>query len=169
MFKSSDASYWKPTYFNNILLILGIGYSLHFNCLFIFLKSRIKRTLFVLGLGFENDDNDHFGSFSPSRTPSRTKFPTYFLYIFFVYRRYWIWYWTYRLRILFEILSLLYLFSRCQVFHQTTLLFFVIISAIHYVVILSYVVIDFSWPYLNLPFSIQYLKLHIILSKRTDH
>ena len=33
MFKSSYVAYWKTSNFNNISLILGIGYGSHFNCI----------------------------------------------------------------------------------------------------------------------------------------
>ena len=52
MFKSNDVSYLKLSYFNNIPLILGTGYGLRFNCLFIFLMSLRKYTQFDLGLGY---------------------------------------------------------------------------------------------------------------------
>ena len=62
-------------------MILGIGYDLRFNCLFIFLKSLRKRTQFELGLGCAMYEAPHSESLALSRTTSRTKRSTYFLKI----------------------------------------------------------------------------------------
>ena len=120
IFKSSDVTYWKPSNFNNISLIFGIGYGFRFNCLFTFLKSLRKRTQFDFGLDCAKDWAPHSESFDTSRTPSRTNRSTSFLKISLctfgsayvcesIYFAYYL------------IRSLLYLFYRYQVFHQTTL------------------------------------------------
>ena len=59
MFKSSDAAYWEPSYFNNVSLILGVGYGLHCNCFLRFIKSLRRRTQFDLGLGCAKDGDPH--------------------------------------------------------------------------------------------------------------
>ena len=59
MIKSRDVSYWKPSNFNNISFLLGIVYGLHFNCLFIFLRSLRKLTRFDLGLDCAKDGAPH--------------------------------------------------------------------------------------------------------------
>ena len=79
MFKSSDVAYLKPYYFNNISLILGIGYCLHFNCLFRFINSLRKCTQFDLVLGFAKNGDPHSESFALPNTPSRTKLSASFL------------------------------------------------------------------------------------------
>ena len=81
MFKSSGVAYWKPSNFNNITLILGIGYGLRLNYLSIFLSSLRKYTQFDLGLGCAKDGATHSGSFTSSRTYSRNKCPTSFFNI----------------------------------------------------------------------------------------
>ena len=81
MFKASDLAYWKPSFFYNILLILGIGYDLRFDCLFRFIKSLRKHTRFDLVLGCAKDGDLHSESFALSSTTIRTKcsfFKTYF-------------------------------------------------------------------------------------------
>ena len=55
------------------------------------------------------------------------------------------------------------LFSRCQVFHRTALRISVIFLAIHYVVLLSNVEIEFPQPYVNLLFLICHLLLNVIV------
>ena len=81
MFKSADIAYLKPSNFNNILLIFGIGSSFHFNCLFRFLKSLRKIARFDLGLGCVKDRNPHSESFATSRNPISTNRSTSFLKI----------------------------------------------------------------------------------------
>ena len=73
MFKSSDVSYRKPSNFNIISLILGIGYGFRFNYLFGLIKSLIKRTILVLVLDCVKDGDTHYELLDLSRTPSRTK------------------------------------------------------------------------------------------------
>ena len=80
-FKPSEKAYWKPSKFNNISLILGIGYGFCFNCLFRLLNSLRKQTRFDLGLGWAKYEARHSESFSNSKTPNRTKCQTYFLRI----------------------------------------------------------------------------------------
>ena len=132
MVKYIDVEYWKPSYFNNISWIFGTGYGLGFNYLFRFIKSLRKRTWFVLGLSCAKDGDTHTESFALLRTHIRTKCSTSFLTFL-------------RLPSLpdmvfnisashtFLIISPLYLFSRCQVFHQTTIRIFVITLSIHYI------------------------------------
>ena len=150
MFKSSDVAilfppsslYWKPSNFNKISLIFGIGYGFRFNCSFRLLYSHRKRTIFDLGLSWTKYGDPHFESFATSSNPSGTKRSNSFLKISsckFVtgygpehigcapsfnlnYNGY---------------------FSRCQVFHQTTIRILVIILAVHYVVLLSNFDIEF--------------------------
>ena len=81
MFKSIDVAYWKSFHFNKISLILGIGCGLHFNCLFIFIKSLRKRTWFDLGLGCAKGGAPHSESLAHVSTPNRTKISTYFFNI----------------------------------------------------------------------------------------
>ena len=81
IFKSSDLAYWRPSNFNNIALIFGIGYGFCFNCLFRFLKSLRKRTQFDLGLGLAKDGAPHYESYVTSRNPNRNKGSTSFLKI----------------------------------------------------------------------------------------
>ena len=122
--------------------MIVIGYDFCFNCLFRFLKILRKLTRFDLGLDCAKDGAPHSESFATSRTPSNTKCSTSFLNIYsctFVN--------VYVIDNIFFASSLnqslLDLFSRCQVFHLTTLLIYVIILAIHYVVLLSAVDIEF--------------------------
>ena len=78
MFKSSDIAYWKNSNLNKILLILGIGCGLCFNCLFRFIKSLIKHTQFDLALVYLKDEDPYHESFDMSRTISLTQNPTPF-------------------------------------------------------------------------------------------
>ena len=80
--KLGYVAYWKPFNFNNISLIIGIGYGFHFNYLFRFLKSLIRILLFNLGLGCAKYGDPHSESFYTSRTPNRTKFSTSFLKLY---------------------------------------------------------------------------------------
>ena len=57
-------------------MIFGIGYSFHFNCLFIFLNSLRKRTIYDLGLVCAKDGATHSESFSTSITPNSNKSST---------------------------------------------------------------------------------------------
>ena len=144
MFKSSDVSYWNTSSFKNSSLILGIGYGLRFDCLLVFLKSLRKRTQFDLGLGCTKDWDPHYGSLVYSRTPSRTKLSTPFLNIYLC--NFSTGYGIKNIGFEFSLIwSILYLFSRCQVFHWTTIQNFGIIPEIHYVVLLSDVGIGFPW------------------------
>ena len=70
MFKSSDIAYLKPSNFNNISLVLSIGYGLGFNCLFKVIKSLRKHNRFFLGLGCAKDGDRHSESFDFSSTYS---------------------------------------------------------------------------------------------------
>ena len=58
---------------------------------------------------------------------------------------------------------------RYQVFRQTTLRISVIILAIHYVVLLSYVCIDLPLTCVGFPFNIQHLILHAMVKWRYVH
>ena len=78
IFKSSDVAYWKPSNFNNISLIFGIGYGFCFIFLFRFLKSLGKRKQFDLGLGWVKDGAPHSESFDTTRNPSITTRSTSF-------------------------------------------------------------------------------------------
>ena len=73
MFKSINISCWTPFDLNKISLILGLVYGLRFICLFKYIKSLIKCTLFVLGLGCTKYGSPHSESNELSRTPSITK------------------------------------------------------------------------------------------------
>ena len=79
MFKSSDITYLKPSGFNYFSLILRIGYSLFFSCLFKFLKSLRKCTCFALRLVCERYGAPHSELFYLLRNPSRTKWSVFFL------------------------------------------------------------------------------------------
>ena len=81
IFKSSELAYWRPSQFNNISLVSGIGYGFRLNCLFRFLRSLRKRTRFDLGLGWEKDGATHSESFATLRNPSINIRSTYFLNI----------------------------------------------------------------------------------------
>ena len=143
MFKSSDVAYWKPSNFNNISLVLGIGYYQRFNWLFRFLKSLRKLTWFDLYLGCAKDGVPHYKSFALSSTTIRTKRSNCFLS--FLDGTFGI---GYGLRHIglhpFLIRSLLNLFPWWQVLHQTTLRIFIIILAIHNFLFLSDSGLDFS-------------------------
>ena len=76
MFKRTEVAYWKTSNFNNISLILGIGYGLRFNCLFMFLRTLIKRTWVDLGLGCAKHGAPYSDFFALSRNPSRNKCST---------------------------------------------------------------------------------------------
>ena len=60
IFKSSDVAYWKPSNFNNISFIFGIGCGFRFNFLFRFLNSIRKHNRFYLGLGCANDEDPNY-------------------------------------------------------------------------------------------------------------
>ena len=51
-------------------MILGIGYSLRFNCSFRFLNSLINRIQFDLSIGYAKDWDPYSESLATSRTPS---------------------------------------------------------------------------------------------------
>ena len=63
----------NPQFSLKFSFILGIGYSLRFNCLFRFLQSLRKRTIFDLYLGCTKHAAPHSESFDISSTPIRTK------------------------------------------------------------------------------------------------
>ena len=136
VFKSSDVAYLKPYNFNRISFILGIVCGLCFNCLFRFLKSLRKHTRFYLGLGYSKDGADHFELLARSRNPSRNKRSTSFLNISLC---------NFSIGYGFEHIGFAlyfnskYTWSVFQVPSVTSkiLRIFVIILAIHYIVILS--------------------------------
>ena len=114
-------------------MIFGTRYGFRFHCLFIFLKSIRKRTIFDLVLGSANDGAPHYELFDTPSNHSRTRHSTSFLTYLCVPL------------VLYMVASRLALhplltyilqdvFSRFQVLHQTTLWISVKKSAIHYVV-----------------------------------
>ena len=62
-------------------LILGIGYVLRFNCLFIFIRSLRKRTQFDLSFGCAKNGAPHYELLACSRNHIRAKRSTYFFNI----------------------------------------------------------------------------------------
>ena len=81
MFKSSDVVYWKPSKFNSISRIFGMGLGLRFNCLFKFRKSLKNLTQFVFNFGCAKEGAPHLDSFASSGTPKLTSILTSFLNI----------------------------------------------------------------------------------------
>ena len=80
MFKSIDISYFKPSHFNNISLILGIWYVLCFNCLVKFLKL-IRKTLYFFWFVMWKIWRSTFRVFAIFKNPSGDKCSTSFLNI----------------------------------------------------------------------------------------